>query len=153
MSEALGLGLIALLLAMWAINWARRAGNAAERAAIAAQKSALAAERSALAAKRSAETAAAVAQASPKPAEPERRSDTDPAAQARTVRIDALAKELIEVWSRDSSAWPLVERYPDLVDDEVEAVIQKAFYAMGRTDDEARQHVVAVLNFRRDHKS
>ncbi|MEO8751190.1 MAG: hypothetical protein ABI624_00770 [Casimicrobiaceae bacterium] len=152
MSEALGLGLIALLLAMWAINWARRAGNAAERAAIAAEKSALAAERSALAARRSAETVAAAAQVSSATAAPEHLPATDSRVQGKTARIDALVKELIEVWSRDSSAWPLVERYPELADDEVEAVIQKAFYTMGRTADEARQHAVAVLNFRRDHK-
>ena len=149
MSEALGLGLIALLLAMWAINWARRAANAAERAAVAAEKSALAAERSAMAARRSAETAAAQA---PMPAEPGHRPDADPAGQVRTARVDALARDLVDSWARDGSAWPLVALNPDLADDEIGAVILKAFYAMGRTDDEAKQHVVAVLNFRRDHK-
>jgi hypothetical protein len=149
MSVELALILIALLLSLWALTSARRAANAAERIAIAAEKNALAAERSAMAARRASEAAeyAAVSARGPGKA-----PVVDEAERARAVRIDAVVKELMDNWTRDASAWPLVEKSPALADDEVDEVIHKAFHLMGRTDDEAKTHTVAVLNMRHDQQ-
>jgi len=152
MSVGLALGLIALLLSLWAINWASRAANAAERAAAAAEKSALAAERNALAAQRRTEAAATSALASEPPGG-EHQPNFDASNRARTARLDALVKEMIGTWSKEKSAWPLIERNPTLADDEVEEVVQKALFLMGHTDDEAKLHAVAVLNLRHDNKN
>jgi hypothetical protein len=150
MSTELALLLVALLLSLWALTWARRAALAAERTAMAAEKSALAAERSALAARRGAEAAEATAASVRTASVPDRRGTADPTAEARSARIDAVVTELLDCWSRDGSAWPLIERNPALPDDAVEEIIQKAFHVLGRTDVEARQHSIAVLNMRRD---
>jgi len=150
-TTGLGLTLISLLLAFWALTSARRAANAAERTAVAAEKSALAAERSALAAKRGAEAAEASAAAARGVAGTSAPVLGD-AARASAVRVDAVVKELLEIWPRDASAWPLVEQNIALSDDEVGEMIRKAFHLMGRTEPEARQHTVAVLNMRRDQK-
>src|SRR5271169_533525 len=150
MSIGLALGLIALLLSLWAINWASRAANAAERAAAAAEKSAIAAGRTALAAQRRTEAAATT------PAEPtgdKHEPNYDASARARTARLDALVKELMDAWPQEKSAWHLIERNPTLADDEVEDVIEKALYLMGHTDDEAKQHAAAVLSLRHDNKN
>ncbi len=152
MSIGLALGLIALLLSLWAINWASRAANAAERAAAAAEKSALAAERNALAAQRRTGAATTTSRAA-EPAVAKHEPNFDASTRARTARLDALVKELIDTWPREKSAWPLIERNPTLADDEVEEVIEKALYLMGHTDDEAKQHAIAVLNLRHDNKS
>ncbi len=152
MSIGLALGLIALLLSLWAINWASRAANAAERAAAAAEKSALAAERNAVAAQRRAEAAATVSGAA-HPASPEQEPNYYASTRERTARLDALVKELMAAWPKEKSAWPLIERNPTLADGEVEEVIEKALYLLGHTDDEATQHAVAVLNMRHDNKS
>lgn len=151
MSIGLALGLIALLLSLWAINWASRAANAAERAAAAAEKSALAVDRMALAAKRHADMAA-TNPAALEPASPGQEPAANPSAQARTARINALVKELVDTWSQENSAWPLIQRHPALADDEVEEIIVKAFYLMGRDDHEGKQHAAAVLNLRQDKK-
>ena len=153
MSIGLELGLIALLLALWAIVWARRAANAAERAAIAAEKNALAAERSAMAAKRGADAAEATARIVRGAGGTPDQGPTDVAALEKATRVDALARELVDVWPNDGSAWPLIERHAELLPDEVEALIGKAFYAMGRTENEAKQHTIAVLNMRRGQTS
>ena len=145
MSTELALTLIALLLALWALTWARRAATATERTAVAAEKSALAAERSALAARRAAE--AAEASASPGL---EAMFNVDETSLERLARIDAVVKELVDRWSRDGSAWPLVERNPGLTNAEVEQIIQRAFHMLGRNEPEAKQHSIAVLNMRRD---
>jgi hypothetical protein len=150
MSTDLAVTLIALLLALWAINWARRAANNAERTAIAAEKSALAAERSALAAKRAAEAAEFSALAARQAASGADTPSDGVPAQATPTRVDAAVKELIDSWPRDASAWPLVERNPTLADGEVEEIIQKAFHLLGRTEAEAKHHSVAVLNLRHD---
>jgi hypothetical protein len=150
MSTELALTLLALLLSLWALNWARRAANAVERTAVAAEKSALASERSALAARRAAEAVEAHALAARATTSPDAAAVVDVEAHARAARIDAVVRELIDGWPRDASAWPLVERNPGLAEDEVEQIIQKAFHLMGRTEAEARQHSVAVLNMRRD---
>jgi len=152
MSIGLALGLIALLLSLWAINWASRAANAAERAAAAAEKSALAAERNALAAQRRTD-AATMASRAANPAGPKQEPNFDASMRTRTTRLDALVKELIDTWPQEKSAWPFIERNPLLTDDEVEDVIEKALYLMGHSDDEAKQHAVAVLNLRHDNKS
>jgi hypothetical protein len=68
----------------------------------------------------------------------------------RAARVDACVKELVDNWSREGSAWPLVERNPGLTNAEVEEIIQKAFHMLGRTETETKQHSVAVLNMRRD---
>jgi hypothetical protein len=153
MSIDLALTLIALLLSFWALTWARRAATAAERTAIAAEKNALAAERSAMAARRAADAAEYSAVATRTSA---RTSGAPPAvddaARARGARIDAIVKELIETWTRDASAWPLVESNTELADDEVEEMIRKAFHLMGRSEGEAKQHSVAVLNLRHDQR-
>ena len=149
LSTVTGLALIGLLLSLWALNWARRAANAAERTAIAAEKSALAAERSAMSAKRGAEAAEASAVAAKAAAGVPAYDDP---AQARAARLDAVVKQLVDEWPEEASAWPLVERNRALADEDVDEIIQKAFHQMGRTDGEARQHVVAVLNMRRDQK-
>jgi hypothetical protein len=73
----------------------------------------------------------------------------EPAAKTPT-RVDAAVKELIDSWPRDASAWPLVERNPALADGEVEEIIQKAFHLLGRTEAEAKHHLIAVLNLRHD---
>ena len=150
MSTELALILVAMLLALWALTWARRASVAAERTALAAEKSALAAERSALAARRSAEAAETSAGAARTASGKGERVLVDPTAMARSARIDSVVKELLDCFVRDGSAWPLIERNPALPDDAVEEVIQKAFHALGRTEIEARQHSIAVLNMRRD---
>lgn len=147
MSIGLALGLIALLLSLWAINWASRAANAAERAAAAAEKSALEAQRMALAAKRRAEMVATTSE-SPVPPGVGQEADTNSSAPARGARIDALVKELVDSWSQENSAWPLIQRHPKLTPDEVKAIIVKAFYLMGRDDHEGAQHAVAVLGMR-----
>ncbi len=152
MSIGLALGLIALLLSLWAINWASRAANAAERAAAAAEKSALAAERNALAAQRRTD-AATMTSRPPEPAAPKHEPNFDASTRARTARLDALVKELMDTWPQEKSAWPLIERNPTIADEEAEEVIQKALYLMGHTDDEAKQHAVAVLNLRHENKS
>lgn len=149
MSIGLALGLIALLLSLWAINWASRAANAAERAAAAAEKSALAAERNAVAAQRRAEASSGAA----RPAGPGQEPDYYASTRERTARLDALVKELMDLWPKDKSAWPLIERNPTLVDGEVAEVIEKALYLLGHTDDEAKQHAVAVLSLRHDNKN
>jgi len=150
MSTELALILVAMLLALWALTWARRASVAAERTALAAEKSALAVERSALAARRSAEAAEASAAAARTASGRGERTTVDPTAVARSARIDTVVKELLDCFPRDGSAWPLIERNPALPDDAVEEIIQKAFHALGRTEIEARQHSIAVLNMRRD---
>jgi hypothetical protein len=134
MSTELALILVALLLALWALTWSRRASVAAERAALAAEKAALAAERSALAARRGAEAAEASAAAARVASGGDDRTSVDPTMEARSARIDAVVKELLDCFARDGSAWPLIERNP----------------ALGRTEIEARQHAVAVLNMRHD---
>ncbi len=152
-STNLGLTLIALLLAFWSITWARRAAKAAERTALAAEKSALAAERSAMAARRGAEAAEA---SSVKSAESTKGRAAPPPATNPLEKdpwVEVFVKELVETWPRDASAWPLVERNPGLGDDEVEAIIQRAFHVMGRTEAEARHQSVAVLNMRHEHKA
>ena len=149
MSIGLALGLIALLLSLWAINWASRAANAAERAAAAAEKSAMAAGRTALAAQRRSDAAATTLGAA-EPEGPKHELNFDASARARTARLDALVKELMDTWPQEKSAWPLIERNPTLADDEVEGVIEKALYLMGYTEEEARQHAVAVLNMRHE---
>ena len=151
-STGIGLTLIALLLSFWALTWARRAANAAERTAIAAEKSALAAERSALAAKRGAEAAETSALAAREAAGIKSERTLDEAAQSRADRVDAVVKEVTDSWPKEGSAWPVIERNTGLSDQEVDEIIQKAFFAMGRTESEARQHAVAVLNMRRDPK-
>jgi hypothetical protein len=78
------------------------------------------------------------------------RTSVDPTMEARSARIDTVVKELLDCFARDGSAWPLIERNPALPDDAVEEVIHKAFHALGRTEIEARQHAVAVLNMRHD---
>src|SRR5271169_4913604 len=125
MSTGLALGLIALLLSLWAINWARRAANAADRAAAAAEKSALAAERNALAAKCRTDAAATISGAA-NPVRPEQEPNFDASTRARTTHLDALVKELMDTWPQEKSAWPLIERNPTLADDEVGEVIEKA---------------------------
>lgn len=152
MTIGLALGLIALLLSLWAINWASRAANAAERAAAAAEKSAVASERNALAAQRRADAAATTSRAA-EPAQSKPEPNYEVSTRARTERLDALVKELMNTWPQEKSAWPLVERHPTLADEEVEEVIEKALYLMGHTEDEARQHAVAVLNLRHDRNS
>ncbi len=147
MSIELALILIALLLSLWALTWARRAANAAERIAIAAEKNALAAERSAMSARRASEAAEYAAVSTRTPGKV---PVVDDAAHSRSIRIDAVVKELMNSWSREASAWPLVEKSPALADDEVDEVIHKAFHLMGRTDDKAKTHTVAVLNMRHD---
>lgn len=149
MSTVTGLALIGLLLSLWALNWARRAANASERTAIAAEKSALAAERSAMSARRANEAAEASALAAREAAGV---PSYDDAAQARAARLDAVVKQLADEWPREGSAWPLVERNPALSDEDVDEIIQKAFHQMGRTDAEAKHHLVAVLNMRRGQK-
>ncbi|MEO8344167.1 MAG: hypothetical protein ABI607_00595 [Betaproteobacteria bacterium] len=151
-TASLGLTLIALLLAFWSLTWARRTAVAAERTAVAAEKSALAAERSAMAARRSAEAAEAnaikaVATAPGHPAQPANRE-----LQATAAWVDLFVQELVDSWTKEASAWPLVERNPGLADDEVEAIIRKAFHSMGRTEAESKHHAVAVLNMRHDRK-
>jgi hypothetical protein len=150
MSTELALILVALLLSLWALTWARRASVSAERTALAAGKSALAAERSALAARRGADAAEVGASAARTASGRETRGRGDPTVEARTARIDAVVNELLNCWSRDGSAWPLIERNPALPDDAVEEIIQNTFHVLGRTEIEARQHSVAVLNMRRD---
>ena len=149
MSTDLALVLVALLLGLWALTKARRASNAAERTAIAAEKSALAAERSAMAARRAAEAAEFSAlttrQSAGGPA-----SAADEATHAKTARLDSVVMDLINSFPKEASAWPLIGRHPELVDTEVDEIIQKAFHLMGRTESEAKQHAVAVLNMRRD---
>ena len=152
MSIGLALGLIALLLSLWAINWASRAANAAERAAVAAEKSALASERNALAAQRRADAAATPSHAA-EPAAPKHEPNYEASTRARTARLDALVQELMNSWPQEKSAWPLVERHPTLADDEVKEVVEKALYLMGHTEDEAKQHAVAVLNLRHDRST
>src|SRR5271165_6353406 len=132
MSIGLALGLIALLLSLWAINWASRAANAAERAAAAAEKSALAAERNALAALRRAEAVATTSRAK-EPARGPNDANLDAWARARAQRVDTLTKELMDTWPQDKSAWPLIERHPTLADDEVKEVIEKALFLLGHT--------------------
>ncbi len=150
MSTELALILVAMLLALWALTWAGRAANAAERAAIVAEKSALSAERSAMSAKRGAEAADASAMAARESAGVDAKPAVDEVAQARATRVDVAVKALIETWPDDGSAWPLIKRNPALAEDEVDDIIQRAFHQMGRTEIEARQHTVAVLNMRRD---
>ena len=150
MSTELALILVALLLALWALTWARRASVASERTALAAEKGALAAERSALAARRSAEAAEASAAAARMASGKREKTTVDPTTEARAARIDIVVKDLLDCFPRDGSAWPLIERNPALPDDAVEEIIQKAFHALGRTEIEARHHSVAVLNMRRD---
>jgi hypothetical protein len=150
MSTELALALIALLLALWALTWARRAATAAERTAYAAEKSALAAERSALAARRGAESAEASAASARTAAGLDGFEVIDMAADAHAARIDGIVRELVDGWSREGSAWPLIAHHPELPDVEVEEIIRKAFHALGRTEAEARQHAVAVLNMRHD---
>lgn len=150
MSTALGLGLIALLLALWAVHLGRNAMRSAERTAIAAEKSALAAERSAMAAKRGADAAEASAQAARGAGHAGPASAVDVAAQARIERFDALVKDLVGGWPEHGSAWPFIERNSELADSDVAQIIDKAFHTMGRSDSEARQHTTAVLNLRRD---
>ncbi len=58
--------------------------------------------------------------------------------------------DLINSFPKEASAWPLIGRHPELIDTEVDEIIHKAFHLMGRTESEARQHCVAVLNMRRD---
>ena len=149
MSTELAVTLIALLLALWAVNWGRRSAGEAERSAIAAEKSFLAAERSATAAKRAAE-AAEISALAAREAAGGGGVPIDAAAQATPTRVDAAVKELIDSWPRDASAWPLVERNPAFADSEVEEIIQKAFHLLGRSDAEAKHHSVAVLNLRHD---
>ena len=43
----------------------------------------------------------------------------------------------------------LIERHPALAEDEVREIVERAFFLMGRTDSEATQHAIAVLNLRR----
>ena len=150
MSTELALILVALLLSLWALAWAGRAASAAERTAVAAEKSALAAERSAMAARRGAEAAEASALAARATTGPGLEAAVGAEPEARAARIDAGVKELIDSWPRDASAWPLTERNPGLAEDEVDEIIRQAFHLMGRTEGEARQHTVAVLNMRRD---
>jgi|SRR5271165_5558671 len=152
MSVGLALGLIALLLSLWAINWASRAANAAERAASAAEKSAVAAGRTALAAQRRTDAAATTASAA-EPAGPKQQPNFDASTRARTTRLDALVKELMDTWPQERSAWPLIERNPTLADDEVVDVVEKALYLMGHTEEEAKQHAAAVLSLRHDNKN
>ncbi len=152
-STNLGVTLIALLLAFWSITWARRAARAAERTAVAAEKSALAAERSALAARRAAEAAEASAIKAVEAAREGATSDAPNESPDKDVWIEVFVKELVDTWPRDASAWPLVERNPSLGDDEVKAIIQRAFHLMGRTEGEANHQLVAVLNMRHEHKS
>ena len=148
MSFEQALMLIALLLALWAIHWARRAANASERAAAAAEKSALAADRSALATKRWAESTtvspAMVAAAAPEAA--------PPSIAGGDVGFDALVKELMEIWPQAKTALPFIEHHPELSEDQVKQIVERAFYFMGRDDAEAKQHAVAVLNFHRDQR-
>jgi hypothetical protein len=150
MSTGLGLSLIALLLALWAVHLGRNAMRVAERAAIAAEKSALAAERGAMAAKRGADAAEANAQVTPGSGSPRPLPAGDDAAKARAARIDGLVRELIETWPEHGSAWTLIERNSALPDADVAEIIDKAFHEMGRTEPEARQHATAILNLRRD---
>jgi hypothetical protein len=150
-STNLGLTLIALLLAFWAITWARRAAVAAERTAVAAEKSALAAERSAMAARRGAEAAEASAVKAVEAARGDATQPADSKSRGEDIWLDVFVKELVDNWPRDASAWPLVERNPGLGDHEVEAIIHRAFHLMGRTEAEARHQSVAVLNMRREH--
>lgn len=150
MSTALGLGLIALLLALWAVHLGRNAMRSAERTAIAAEKSALAAERSAMAAKRGADAAEASAQAAREAGHIGPAPAVDATARGRAERLDALVKDLIGGWPEHGSAWPLVERNSELADSDVAQIIDKAFHEMGRSEGEARQHTTAVLNLRRN---
>ncbi|HQR10913.1 MAG TPA: hypothetical protein PLW68_06235 [Casimicrobiaceae bacterium] len=152
-STNLGLTLIALLLALWAITWARRAAIAAERTAVAAEKSALAAERSAMAARRGAEAAEASAVKAVEAASEGAAQSADPKSLGDDAWLDVFATELIDNWPKEASAWPLVERNPGLGDHEVQAIIRRAFHLMGRTEAEARHQSVAVLNMRREHQS
>lgn len=149
MSTVTGLALIGLLLSLWALTWARRASRAAERTAIAAEKSALAAERSAMAARRGADAAEASALAARAAAGVPAFDDSG---QARAARLDAVARQLIDEWPLEASAWPLVERNPALSDEDVEEIIHRTFHQMGRTEAEAKQHAVAVKNMRYDQK-
>ena len=151
-TASLGLTLIALLLAFWSLTWARRAARAAERTAVAAEKSALAAERSAMAARRGAEAAEAGAVKAVETARGHTGQPSNRELQATAAWVDLFVQELIDSWTREASAWPLVERNPGLADDEVEAIIRKAFHSMGRTEAESRQHSVAVLNMRHDRR-
>ncbi len=152
MSIDFALTLIALLLSFWALTWARRAATAAERIAVAAEKNALAAERSAMAARRAADAAEYSAVTARTSGGNGSAATVDDAVHSRGARIDAIVKELIQTWTRDASAWPLVESNTGLADDEVEEMIRKAFHLMGRTEGEAKQHAVAVLNLRHDQK-
>jgi len=152
MSIDLALTLIALLLSFWALTWARRAATSAERTAIAAEKNALAAERSAMAARRAADAAEYSVVHARTSSGADGSPVVDDAMRARDARIDAIVKELIATWTRDASAWPLVESNTALADDEVEEMIRKAFHLMGRSEGEAKQHSVAVLNLRHDQK-
>ena len=142
------LGLIALLLALWAIHWARRAANASERAAAAAEKIELAANRSALAAKRWAEASLAGA-----PASATAESGAQDGASDEPLPFDALVKELMASWAEAKTALPFIERHPELPEAEARRVVEKAFYFMGRDEAEAKQHAQAVLNFHRAHQT
>jgi hypothetical protein len=149
MSTDLALVLVALLLGLWALSKSRRASSAAERTAVAAEKSALAAERSAMAARRAAEAAEFSAVAARATA-----GGPDPAAavatHAKATRLDGMVMDLVNSFPKEASAWPLIGRHPELIDTEVDEIIQKAFHLMGRTEFEAKQHALAVLNLRRD---
>ena len=147
MSTELALILIALLLGLWALTSARRAASAAQRTAIAAEKCALAAERSALAARRAAEAAEFSGLAA---RQSEGGSPVDAATQGKAARLDGVVMDLINSFPKEASAWPLIGRHPELIDTEVDEIIHKAFHLMGRTESEAKQHSVAVLNMRRD---
>ena len=149
MSIELGLNLIALLLAMWAIHWARSAANAAERAASAAEKTALEVGRTALAARRAAEAAEASALAASTPAQRLQPLPSGNAEAAPALNVDALVKESVANWDQEHSLWPLISRHPGLTETEVETMVHRVFYALGRSDGEARQHAQAVLNLRR----
>jgi hypothetical protein len=65
-------------------------------------------------------------------------------------RLDGVVMDLVNSFPKEASAWPLIGRHPELIDTEVDEIIQKAFHLMGRTESEAKQHSVAVLNMRRD---
>ena len=129
MSTELALILVALLLGLWALTSARHAAMAARRAAEAAEFSALAARESAGGGPESA---------------------VDQATQVKAARLDGVVMDLINSFPKEASAWPLIGRHPELIDAEVDEIIHKAFHLMGRTEFEAKQHSVAVLNLRRD---
>lgn len=149
MSVSLGLSIISLLLAFWALYWSRRHGKAAEDSAAAAKRSADAAESSSVAATRSAQAAEASANTAIESLNFSKQKALQEEKEARARKLDGLVQEAIDKWPERGELLYIVLREPTLTDDEIRQLVFRVGPAVGYPQDQMEQRCKTLIEDRK----